>query len=97
MLINELLNKDTYIFPEAEPLIILVSKSALCMANNGKDTNHTRNIARRVHFVRNCENCEMHNIECCEGGLHLADIVINNVGETALNPKIKYIMAILTT
>ena len=26
------------------------------MANNGKDAKHTRRIARRVHFVRNCEN-----------------------------------------
>ena len=30
-------------------------KSDVCMANNGKDTKHTRHIYRRVHFVRNCE------------------------------------------
>ena len=56
MLIHELLNKDPDIFPEEAPLNILNSKSAVCMANNGKDTNHTRQIFRRVHFVRNVEN-----------------------------------------
>ena len=25
----------------------------MCMANNGKDANHTSHITRRVHFVRN--------------------------------------------
>ena len=40
MLINELLNKDPDIIPEKAPLIILGGKSAVCMANNGKDTKH---------------------------------------------------------
>ena len=44
MLIHELLNKDPDIVPEEAPLIILDSKSAICMANNGKYTNHTRHI-----------------------------------------------------
>ena len=56
MLFHELLNKDTDIVPEEDPLNILDSKSAVCMANNGKDTNHTSHIARRVHSVRNGEN-----------------------------------------
>ena len=55
MLINELLNKDTDIVPEEAPLIVLDSKSTMCMAKNGKDTKHTRHIARRMHFVRNGE------------------------------------------
>ena len=55
MLINELLNKDPDIVPEEAPLIIWDFKSANCMAKNGKDTKHTRHIARRMHFVRNGE------------------------------------------
>ena len=39
MLMNELLNNDPYIFPEEGTLIVLYIKSAMCMANNGKDTN----------------------------------------------------------
>ena len=53
MLIRELLNKDTCIVPEEAPMIVLDSKSAICMANNGKDTKHTRHIARRMYFVSN--------------------------------------------
>ena len=46
------MNKDPYIVPEEAPMIILDIKSSIFMANNGDDTNHTRQIARRVHFVR---------------------------------------------
>ena len=53
MLIHELLNKDPDIFPEEAPLIVLYSKSAICMADNGKDTKHTRHNLKRIHFVRN--------------------------------------------
>ena len=53
MLIHEFLNKDPDIVIEKYPLIILDSKSAVCMANNGKDTKHTSHIARRMHLVRN--------------------------------------------
>ena len=53
MLINELLNKDPDIVPEEALLIVLDSKSAICMAKNGKDDKHTRHIARRMHLVRN--------------------------------------------
>ena len=74
MLIHELLNKDPYIVPEEEPLIVLDSKYDLCMANNGKDTTHTRHIARRVNLVINGENCKIHKIDWCEGGLQLSDI-----------------------
>ena len=67
------------------------SKSAVCMANNGKDTKHTRNTARRVHFVNNGEKLKMHKIDWCEGGLQLADIANKNVDENDLNTRIKYI------
>ena len=56
MLIHELLNKDPYIVPEEAPLIVLDSKYVMCMANNGKNTKHTRHIARRMYLVRNGEN-----------------------------------------
>ena len=68
MLIHELLNKDTDIFPEEALLIILDSKSAVFMAKNGKDSKHIRHISRRVHFVRNGENFKMNIIDWCEGG-----------------------------
>ena len=44
MLIYEYLNKDPDIVPDEAPLIVLDSKSAMCMAKNGKDTKHTRHI-----------------------------------------------------
>ena len=44
MLIHEFLNDDPDMVPKEAPLIVLDSKSAMCMANNGKDTKHTRNI-----------------------------------------------------
>ena len=78
--------------PKEAPLIVLDSKSAMCMDNNGRDTKHTRNIARRMHFVRNGEKCKMHKIYWCEGGLQLEDIGTKNVSETDLTPRIKYIM-----
>ena len=53
MLIHEFLNEDTDMVPKEAPLIVLDSKSAMCMAKNGKDTKHTRHIARRMHFVGN--------------------------------------------
>ena len=65
---------------------------SICMSKNGKDTKHTRQISRRVHFVSNGENFKMHKIYWCEGGLQLSDIVNNNVGENYLNPRMKYIM-----
>ena len=67
------------------------------MANNGEDTKHTRRISRRMHFVRNGENCKMHQIEWCEGGLQLADIGTKNVSEPDLTPRMKYIMVRLET
>ena len=62
------------------------------MANNGKDTNHARDITRRVHFVRNGEKWKMHKIGWYEGGIQLSVIATKNVGENDLNPRMKYIM-----
>ena len=73
-------------------MIILDSKTAVCMAKNDKDTKHTRIIARRMNPLRNGENCKMHKIDWCEGGLQLAYIATKNVGEHDLNPRMKYIM-----
>ena len=56
--IHQLLKEDTYIVTEAALLIILYSKSAVCMSKSGKDTKHTRYIARIVHLVRNGETCK---------------------------------------
>ena len=67
MLIHELLNKDSDIVPEEDPLVVLDSKSAMCMAKNGKDTKHTRHISRRINIVNNGEKCRMHKIDGCEG------------------------------
>ena len=95
VLIHELLNKDPDKVPEEGPLIILDSKYAVFIANNGRDTNHNRHIARRVNFVRNGENCNIHKIEWCEGDMQLEDITSKHVGETDLNPIMKYIMVSL--
>ena len=73
-------------------MIVLDSKSAMCIKKNGMDTKHTRHIGRRMHFVRNVEKCNMQKIEWCEGGLQLADIGTKNVSEPDLTPRMKYIM-----
>ena len=53
---SRILNKNPDIVPEESPLIILDSKSAICMAKNGEDTNQIRQIDIRVQSVRNGEN-----------------------------------------
>ena len=87
MLVHELLNEDPDMFPEEAPLIVLYSKSTMYMANNGKDTKHTRHIARRMYFSRNGEKCKMYKIDWCEGGLQLADIGTKNVSEPDITPR----------
>ena len=78
--------------PREAPLIVLDIKYAMCMAKNGKDTKHTRHIARRIHFLINGEKCKMQKIDWCEGGLKWADIGTKNVSEPDLTPRMKYIM-----
>ena len=63
------MNKDPDIVPEESPMVFLGSNSAMCIAKNGKDTKHTRHIARRNNFVRNGEKCKMHNIDWFYVGL----------------------------
>ena len=55
MLIHEFLNKDPDIIIEEARIIILKSRSSVCMYNNGKDKKHTMRIARIVNSVRNGE------------------------------------------
>ena len=87
MVIHELLNKDPDIVPEEAPLIILDSKSDMCMDNDGKNTKHTRYIASRIHFVSNGKKCNLHKIDWCEVSMQLAYIATKNVGEDYLTPK----------
>ena len=65
------------------------------MAKNGKETNNTINIYIIMHFVRNGEECNMHNIMWYEGGIQLADIGTMNVREYGFNPRLGYDMVIL--
>ena len=92
ILIHELLNKDLDIVPQKAPLIVLDSKYAMCVANNGNDTKHTRHIARRMHFASNREKCKMQNIILCERGMQLAYIGTKNVSEPDQTPRMKYFM-----
>ena len=73
------MNKDTYEVPKQAPIIILDSNLAVCMSKNGKDTKHTRNIYRIMHFLRNGEECNLHKALWCEGGMKLSDIGTKNV------------------
>ena len=57
-----------------------------------EELDSTRQISRRVHFVRNGENCKMRNIELSERDMQLSDIATKNVGDTDLNPRMKYIL-----
>ena len=92
MLVHELLNNDPDIVPEEAPLIVLDSKYTMCMAQNGRDTKHTRHIARSMNFERNGEKCNMQNMDCREVCLQLAHIGTKNFGDPDLTPRMKYIM-----
>ena len=63
-------------------MVVLDSKYAMCIGKNDNYTKHTRHIARRIHFLWNGENCNMHRIDWCEGVLQLADIANKSVDET---------------
>ena len=71
MLNNELLKKCSDVVPEEAHHIILDRKSAIFMANNGKDTKHTRHISRRMHLVSNGEELNFHKTLWYEGGVLL--------------------------
>ena len=63
MLINELLKPDPYIVPEGSHLVVLYSKSTMCIDNNGRDTKHTRHIPNRIQLLSNGEEYKMHRID----------------------------------
>ena len=67
-------------------------KSSICMANNDKDTKHTRHIDRIIHYVRNSNEYNIHKKLWCEGDLKLIDIVTKIVREDELNPGLEYDM-----
>ena len=92
MLNNEFLKKNPDVVPEQAPLIILDGKSSICMADNDKDTKHTRHISRRMNFVINDEECNIQNTVWFEGGLQLAYIGTKNVREDELNHILGYSM-----
>ena len=48
-----------------------------------------------MNFVRNGEKFKMQKIDWCEEGLQLTDIGTNNLSETDLTPRMKYIVVIL--
>ena len=60
MLNNELMKKDPDVVPEQAPLIIVNGNSDVCMTNNGKGTKHTSHISRRMNFVLNVEEFNLH-------------------------------------
>ena len=62
------------------------------MSKNVKDTKHTRNISRRMLFVINDEDCNMHKTVWCKGGLKLAYNGTKNVRGDQLNPRLGYSM-----
>ena len=74
-------NKDLDVVPEQAQLVILDSKSYVCMSKNGKNTIHTIQITRIIHFLLNGVDINMYNTVWCEGGLQLEDIVTKNVSE----------------
>ena len=91
MLVNELngVNPDEY----GEATKILVDNtSAKAMAQNDKDTKHTRHIARRVHYVRNGQQEGAHNLTYIPADLNLADPGTKNLGCEELEPRMNYIM-----
>ena len=95
MLLHELLNKNPAIVTEEDPLIVLDSKSAMCMAKNGKNTKYTRHISRGMNFITNGERFKMQKIDWCGGGLKLANVATKNIDDPDLTPRMKYNIVIL--
>ena len=82
--------KDTHLVPDQAPFVILYIKVDVCMSKIGNNIKHTRHISRRMYFVINGEEWNMHNIVCCEGGLHFEDTESKNIREDELNPRLGY-------
>ena len=62
----------------------------MCVVKNVYYTKHTRHIPRRMHFVRNFEECYFHKTVWCEGGLQMEDIDTKNIREDEMNPRLGY-------
>ena len=45
MINKDLMNKDSEVFPEQSPIIILYINPAMCIDKNGKDNKHTIHIS----------------------------------------------------
>ena len=78
--------------PDKALLIILDIKSDMYMAKNGKDNKHRRQLAKRIHFVKNGTNCNFCKKVWCEEGLQLKYIGTKNVIEDELNSLLGYTM-----
>ena len=78
---NEFPNKNPDVVTKQEPIIILDCKSDLCMANYVKETKQTRHTSRRMHFVRNGGEWNLHKKVWCEGGPQFSYIGTTNVRE----------------
>ena len=63
MLFHELFNKDPDKIQEEAHIIILDSKSSVCMDNNGNYTKNTRNISRRLCILIKRDKLKMHKID----------------------------------
>ena len=68
MLVHELLNEDPEMVPKEAPLIVLDSKSAMCMGKNGRDTKHTRTCSSPRRAVRS------HSLVCSKNSLLIVGI-----------------------
>ena len=87
--------KDTHLVPDQAPFVILYIKVDVCMSKIGNNIKHTRHVSRRMYFVINGEEWNLHKTVLCEVGLQLADIVTKNVREDEFNTRLIYNMVIL--
>ena len=62
------------------------------MANNGKDTKHTRHIYRRMNLVINGEELKFNKTVWCQGVMQLAELTTKNSMEYELNPRLGFDM-----
>ena len=59
----------------------------MLMDKNGKYIKNARHISRRMHFVINGEEYNLHTTVCCQGLLQQAYIGTKNVSEDEYNPR----------
>ena len=74
-----MMNTDPDVVPDQSPIVLLDSKPAVCISTNGKDIKHTRQNSRRIHFVRNGWEWNLHDKVWREGVIKLVDIRNNNL------------------